>query len=180
MKILITILVVIAVIIAIFLIIALFTRKEYAIEREIIINKPKQKVFEYVKYLKNQDNYSKWAMMDPKMKREFRGTDGSAGFISVWDSENKNVGKGEQEIKKITEGEKVDFEIRFIKPFEGIANAYITIGSVSGGDQTKVIWGFKSRMKYPMNIMLFFMNMEKMVGNDLDTGLKNLKNILEK
>jgi hypothetical protein len=34
-------------------------------------------------------------------------------------------------------------------------------------------------MKYPMNLMLLFMNMEKMVGNDLGNGLKNLKTILE-
>jgi hypothetical protein len=35
-------------------------------------------------------------------------------------------------------------------------------------------------MPYPMNIMLPFMNMEEMLGGDLENGLKNLKNILEK
>jgi hypothetical protein len=35
-------------------------------------------------------------------------------------------------------------------------------------------------MKYPMNLMLLFMNMEKMVGGDLDKGLQNLKSVLEK
>jgi hypothetical protein len=35
-------------------------------------------------------------------------------------------------------------------------------------------------MKYPMNLMLLFMNMEKMVGRDLSIGLTNLKNTLEK
>ncbi|MBA2761849.1 MAG: polyketide cyclase, partial [Segetibacter sp.] len=54
------ILLVILIIIAIPLIIALFVSKEYNIEREITINKPKQEVFNYVKNLKNQDNYSKW------------------------------------------------------------------------------------------------------------------------
>jgi hypothetical protein len=43
-----------------------------------------------------------------------------------------------------------------------------------------VAWGFESKMKYPMNLMLLFMSMEKMVGNDLGTSLMNLKNILEK
>ena len=38
------------------LIIALFVKKEYAVEREITVNKPKVEVFEYVKFLKNQDN----------------------------------------------------------------------------------------------------------------------------
>jgi hypothetical protein len=35
-------------------------------------------------------------------------------------------------------------------------------------------------MNYTMNLMLLFMNMEKMVGNDLSTGLNNLKQVLEK
>ena len=30
-----------------------------------------------------------------------------------------------------------------------------------------------------MNLMLLFMNMDKMVGNDLATGLSNLKKIME-
>jgi hypothetical protein len=35
-------------------------------------------------------------------------------------------------------------------------------------------------MNYPANVMLLFMNMEKMVGGDLEKGLQNLKTILEK
>src|SRR5690606_41715688 len=112
------ILVVFAVLIAIPLIIALCLKKDYAVEREIAINRPKQEVFDYVKHHKNQDNYSRWAMMDPDMKTTYRGTDATAGFVSAWDSEDKNVGAGEQEIKKITEGERIDFELRFIRPIE--------------------------------------------------------------
>jgi hypothetical protein len=47
-------------------------------------------------------------------------------------------------------------------------------------NQMKVKWSFNNGMKYPMNIMLLAMNMEKMLGDDLQTGLKNLKSILEK
>jgi hypothetical protein len=179
MKILITILLVILGIIVLLLVLALFTKKDYSIEREIVIFKPRQQVFDYIKFLKNQDNYSKWAMMDPAMKKSYRGTDGTAGFVSSWDSDKKDVGKGEQEIKKITDGERVDFEIRFIKPFEARANAYMTTVLVSD-NQTRVTWGFESKMKYPMNLMLIFMNMERAVGNDLSTGLANLKQLLEK
>jgi Polyketide cyclase / dehydrase and lipid transport len=178
MNILLTILGAIACIIVLLLILALFIKKEYAVERSININKPKQEVFNYIRSLKNQDNFSKWATMDPSMKKEFSGTDGTVGFISAWEG-NKKVGKGEQEIKKITEGEQVDFELRFIKPFPGVANSYMQTAAVADG-QTTVKWGFDSKMKYPMNLMLVFMNMDKMIGNDFATGLSNLKNILEK
>ena len=56
MKIIKKVLIAIAVIIAIPLIIALFVKKEYAVEKSIIIEKPKSTIFEYIKYLKNQDN----------------------------------------------------------------------------------------------------------------------------
>jgi predicted ATP-grasp superfamily ATP-dependent carboligase len=89
MKILRKILTFIGIFIAIVMFATMFVKREYTVEREIIINKPKQQVFEYVKRLKNQDKYSKWATMDPKMKKEYTGTDGTVGFISAWDSENK-------------------------------------------------------------------------------------------
>src|SRR5258708_264432 len=119
MSILITILVIIASLIALVLIIALFIKKDYAVIRQVTINKPKQDVFNYIKYIKNQDDYSVWVKMDPNMKREFSGTDGTVGFVSAWDSTNKKAGKGEMEIKKIKEGERVDMGLHFIKPFEG-------------------------------------------------------------
>ena len=178
MKILKKILLVLVGIIALVLIVALFVKKEYAVERDITIEKPKYEVFEYVKYLKNQDNFSKWATMDPAMIKEFRGTDGTVGFVSAWESENPDVGKGEQEIMKITEGARIDYEIRFLEPFEATDNAYMTTESVNDS-LTKVSWGFNGKMNYPMNLMLLFMDMEKMLGGDLETGLTNLKGVLE-
>ncbi|HEX9150497.1 MAG TPA: SRPBCC family protein [Flavobacterium sp.] len=166
-------------IIAIALIIALFLPKNYAVEREITINQPKDSVFNYVKYLKNQDEFSVWSKKDPAMKKTFKGTDGTVGAIAAWDSKDKNVGVGEQEIKKITEGERIDFELRFKVPFESTDNAYIITEAMSP-NQTKVKWGFNGKMPYPMNLMLPIMNMEKMLGKDLQDGLNNLKIVLEK
>lgn len=109
MKILKIVLIVVLVIIAIPLITALFVPKDYEVGREIQIDKPKAEVFDYIKYLKNQDNYSKWASMDPDMKKTYTGTDGEVGFVSAWDSDNPDVGKGKQEIINIVSGERVDF-----------------------------------------------------------------------
>jgi hypothetical protein len=178
MNIMTIVLVVIAGLIFLILLIALFTKKAYSIERQITINKPSYVVFDFVKQLKNQDKFSKWASMDPEMKKEYRGVDGTVGFVSAWDSENKKVGKGEQRIKKITEGESIDYDLHFIKPFEGLADVSMYTESISP-NQTNVKWRINSSMKYPMNLMLLVMNMEKIIGADLSAGLNNLKNILE-
>lgn len=44
----------------------------------------------------------------------------------------------------------------------------------------KVKWGFSGKWDYPMNIMGLFMDMDKAVGSDFQTGLENLKRIMEK
>ena len=173
------ILIALAIIVAIPLIVALFVKKDYAVEREITINKPKTEVFDYIKYLKNQDQYSKWASMDPAMIKTYRGTDGTVGFVAAWESKVDDVGVGEQEIKKIIEGERIDFELRFFKPFEATEPAFMTTEAISE-NQTKVKWGFSGHMNYPMNIMMLFMDFEKMIGDDLQTGLDKLKTLLEK
>ncbi len=178
MKILRNIILAIAIMLTIPLIVALFTKKEYQVEREITINKPQQDVFNYIKMLKNQPNYSKWAMEDPNAKMDYKGTDGTVGFVSAWESGNKKVGKGEQQITNIT-GSRMDVALHFIKPFEGRANAYFSTDAISP-TQTKVKWGMTGKMNYPMNFMLLVVNMDNMLGSDLSVGLTNLKNNLEK
>lgn len=179
MKILKRIIIVLAVIIAIPLIVALFVKKEYAVEREITISRPGNEVFDYIKYLQNQDNFSVWANRDPNMKKSFKGTDGTVGCIAYWESDNKEVGKGEQEIKKIIEGSRIDTEIRFKIPFESTDDAYMITES-KGANSTRVKWGFKGSFPYPMNLMTLFIDMDKELGKDLEQGLENLRIILEK
>lgn len=178
MKIVKYLLIVIAILVVIPLVVALFIKKEYKVERTIVINQPKEVVYDYVKYLKNQNEFSKWALMDPNMEKSFRGNDGTVGFVSAWESKDKNVGKGEQEIVKISDS-RIDYVIRFLEPMESTESAYITFEQTTD-NQTQVLWGFNGKMNYPFNIMYLFMDFEKMIGSDLATGLSNLKALLEK
>jgi len=164
-------------IIAIPLVVALFVHKDFQVEREVLIERPVYEVFDYVKYLRNQDNYSKWATLDTDMRQQFTGTDGTVGFISAWEG-NDDVGKGEQEIVAIHDGQRIDFSIRFIEPFESNADAYIVTQGVAD-NQTRVVWGFDSSMPYPMNLLLLFIDLDEAIGEDYETGLQNLKAILE-
>jgi uncharacterized membrane protein len=179
MKILKKLLLGVAILIGLVLIVAWFTNKNYSVEREIVINKPKQQVFDYVKFLKNQNNYSKWATMDKNMKTSYKGTDGTVGFVSGWSSESNQLGTGEQEITKISDGDRIDYELRFIKPMESTSPAYMTTESVTDST-TKVKWGMSGTMAYPTNATMWFMDMNKMIGDDFDSGLTALKGILEK
>ena len=108
MNILITILLTLVGIIVLLLIIGLFLTKNFNIESNTVIKKSKTEVFNYVKFLKNNDQYNKWAMKDPNMKKVLTGTDGTVGFTYAWDG-NREAGKGVQEIIKIIENERIDY-----------------------------------------------------------------------
>jgi hypothetical protein len=167
---------VLAGIIALLLIIGLFTKREHYVKREIIINAPLQKVFNYAKLLKNQDEWNKNAKGDPDKKQEFKGTDGTVGFIIVF-SGNKNVGEGQKEIMNIIEGKRIETEMRFVKPITFTASLIMDTESLSD-NQTKVNLSHDGTLKYPKNIMILIF--EKMFAKQMDISLSTLKNVLEK
>jgi hypothetical protein len=172
-----TALIIIGSIIVLFLLAGLLISKDMSVERSIVINKPLPEVFDYVKYIKNHDNFSVYAMMDPDMKKEYRGTDGQPGFVMAWDStKEKGVGAGEQEIKTIHENKSIEHELRFQRPMQGVSKAEFTFQP--SGNGTKVTWGFYSPMKFPSNVMKPMF--AGMLGKNQQTGLETLKKVLEK
>ena len=177
-KILIAVLALIVLLVATVVILAFALPGDYRVERQITINKPKAEVFGYLKMLKNQNEWGPWAKKDPNMKVEYRGTDGNPGFVSAWKSENGELGEGEQEIKKVVDGERIETELRFKAPFETTNNAYI-VTEAAGENQTKVKWGFTGSMPKPFNVMSLVMDMDTIVGKEFDEGLNTLKAKLE-
>lgn len=177
MSVLLTILIVLAGIVLLFLLFAALVKKDFVIERSIHINAPKQEVFEFLKLIRNQEKYSVWVMKDPNIRIVYTGVDGQPGFISSWTSDDKNVGVGAQEIKKLTEGENIEVEIRFEKPFKATNYAFTSVSSAADG-QTRVINRFYGKQKYPMNVMNLMLG--KLVGKDMQQNLTNMKALLEK
>lgn len=158
-------------------ILAALAPKTYNVSRSIEISRPKAEVFDYLKYLKKQDEWSPWAKRDPNMEQKFTGTDGEVGAISYWNG-NKEVGEGEQELTKIIDGERIESELRFLKPWKSESDAYLVTEAIDA-NTTKVTWGFTGHNKFPMSIMMLFMNMDKMIGKDFEEGLASLKEKME-
>jgi hypothetical protein len=182
MRILKRILMVLIGLIAVLLIIALFIPEQIVVIRKIVIERNQTDVFDYVKHLKNQEKYGVWWKADPKMKITAIGIDGTVGYIHAWKSTDDNVGEGQQKIMSLHEDStscKMEIELKFIKPFKSNNPSYMSTESISK-NTTKVTWAITNNMPYPMNLLGAVMNMEKMLGDDLEQGLKNLKVILEK
>ncbi len=151
--------------------------KKMNVESEIIINKPIVDVFNFVRMLENEKYYSIWVMRDPNLKISYIGTDGTIGAYSSWESELDDVGVGQQEIIAIEDNKRIDYELRFKVPYEATDTAY-TLFEVVDSTHTRVINGFRSKMPYPMNLMMPII--KKMLKTDMDGNMYRLDSVLMK
>jgi hypothetical protein len=152
--------------------------KDFSYGREIVIKRPSDAVFAYLRLLGNFRNWNPFLKADLQAKLESRGTDGQVGFTASWDG-NRKVGAGEQEITKIVDGRMIEFELRFKRPFAGTNQAYFEAEPMSDG-QTKVRWVMKGKSSFPMTLIGLFINCDKMVAGEFESGLSELKALLEK
>jgi hypothetical protein len=47
-------------------------------------------------------------------------------------------------------------------------------------NETKVTWTFSSVYKFPLNIIIYFVDLEKLIGTDIASSLVTLKENLER
>ncbi len=175
MKLLKRILIVLLCIVIVALIAAGIMPKKMNLESEVIINKPIDEVFNFVKMIENQKYYSIWVMRDPNVKVSYVGTDGTIGAYSSWESQMDEVGVGQQEIIALEENKRIEYELRFKVPFEATDTAYTLVEAIDS-THTRVINGFRSKMPYPMNLMLPMV--EKMLKVDMDGNMHRLDSVL--
>lgn len=159
------------------LIVALFVSKDVKYEKSIEINAPIEVVWENVNSLSDMDKWNPWNQYDPTMKKEIIGTDGTVGAKQVWESDVDKVGNGSQTIAKLNAPNLIETDLKFLTPFESEAKGYVKL--VEKDNVTTATWGFSSEMPYPVNLMKLFTNMEDMMDEDWNYGLKELKKISE-
>lgn len=159
------------------LITALFVPKTFHFERSAVIASPADSVWKYTGSFAGLDKWSPWNDYDPDVKKKLMGVDGTIGASQSWDS--KIIGSGSQTILRVEKSALLEMKLDFLKPQESHGTAHISLEVLPAG-KTKVIWGMTGRLKYPYNVMILFMNMEKMMGNDFDHGLNKLKTLVEK
>src|ERR1700754_4194100 len=157
-------------------VVGLFLPRRFTITREVTVARSPRDVFEFMKLLKNQERYSTYAKADPAMKIEYRGTDGTLGAVAAWSSEDRNVGKSEQEIKNIVDGKRIEIEIRFTEPFQSVDPIVTDIESVSE-NETRIKSTYQGKVRYPYNLLVWWV-MAK-IRENMQLSLENAKAILE-
>lgn len=153
-----------------------FLKKEFVVSRCTVINKSPAEVFGYIRYLHNHKSFSKWTTK-ASLVDVMDDNDGTVGYVQPWNNFNDRAGIGELEIKELTENERMILVHRYFKPVKGTGESEITIES-GAGSSSKIRWQYTGYSRYPLNLLTGLMNMDKIIGRDLDRCLRLLRNQL--
>lgn len=177
MKTILKIIGVIILLIVVYAIIAMLAfGKNYHYEKSMVINAPKEKVWQQISSMKAFNQWNPWLKLDSSMKIDYTGNSGEVGDKYCWDSNNNDAGAGCQEIKELIVNEKQKTEMIFKKPFDGQATSEIILSPE--GNSTKVTWTMDTEQDPMMKVMRPMMDYQ--MGKSYEEGLNNLKNLVEK
>jgi len=166
----------IVVLVAAVLIVAATRPDTFRVERSASIKAPPEKIFALINDFNRWGAWSPWEKKDPAMKRTFGATTSGKGASYAWDG-NKDVGQGSMEIAQSVPPSKIELNLDFVRPFK--AHNLVVFTLEAKGEATNVTWAMQGDLPYFAKIIHLFVNMDKMVGNDFEAGLSNLKSIAE-
>jgi uncharacterized protein YndB with AHSA1/START domain len=176
MKILAVVVAVLVVAIAIVLALAASKPDTFRVERSADIKAPPDKIFPLIADFHRWGQWSPYETRDPDMKRTYGGAESGKGATYAWDG-NSDVGSGRMEILDAPAPQKVVIKLDFLKPFEAHNTAAFTLQPQVDG--TRVTWAMQGPTPFIGKIIHVFMNMDRMVGTDFETGLANLRKATE-
>ena len=149
----------------------------FRVERTASIKAPPEKIFPLIDNFDNWGAWSPWEKKDPAMKRTRSGAASGKGSVYAWDGD-KNVGKGRLEIAEASPPSKVTLKLDFERPFE--AHNIVNFTMEPKGDATSVTWAMHGSVSFLAKIVHMFLDMDRMVGQDFEAGLANLKALAER
>ena len=170
------IVIVLALLIFGFVVVVALQPSNFSVERRATMAAPQAEVFAQVNDLHKWDAWSPWAKLDPDAKIGFEGPESGQGAAMTW-SGNDNVGEGKMTVVESQPNDAVKLKVDFVKPFEGTSNS--DFGFKPEGDQTAVTWTMSAHHNFVEKAFCLVMNGKKMIGDDLEKGLAQLKSVAE-
>jgi hypothetical protein len=165
-------------IIAVLIVVIAMQPADFRVSRSATMAAPPAAVFEQVNDFHNWEAWSPWAKRDPNAKNRFEGPSVGEGAKFYW-SGNNEVGEGSMTLTESRPTDFVRIQLDFVRPFSATNDVEFTF-KPEGGDQTVVTWSMAGKNNFIGKAIGLFMDCEKMVGDDFEKGLANMKSIVEK
>src|SRR5262245_31670342 len=149
---------------------------EFRIVRSATISALQPAVFAQVNDFHKWEAWSPWAKLDPAAKTTFEGPSAGMGAVFRWVG-NKEVGEGSMTITESRPSDLIRIRLEFLKPFAATNTAQFSFNPA--GNQTEVTWSMEGRNNFIAKAVCLFMDMDKMVGGQFESGLANMKAVVE-
>ena len=170
------ILLVLVALIVVFAVVVALQPSEFRVERAVTIVAPAAKVFGEVNDFHKWDAWSPWAKLDPDAKVAFEGPAAGEGTVMTW-AGNNEVGVGKMTLVESRPDELVKIRVDFTEPFEG--TSFSQFAFKPEGGKTAVTWSMEDHHNFLEKAMCLIMNGKKMIGDQMDKGLAQLKQVTE-
>ena len=170
------VLITLAVILVVLVVIIALQPADFRVARSTAISAPPAAVFAQVNDFHNWEAWNPWGKIDPAMKQAYEGAPAGTGSVYKW-SGNNEVGEGRMTIIESRPSELIRIKLEFFKPFAATNTAEFTFKP--DGNQTAVTWSMFGEKNFMAKAVHLFMNMDKMIGGQFDTGLASMKSIVE-
>jgi hypothetical protein len=157
------------------------TRKSaYHVERKLEIAAPVDLVFGVLNDLHQFAGVlvlfgSPFEKSDPNMQKTFEGPAAGVGQSYAWSG--KEFGEGKMTIEESVPGQKVILKLAFVKPMESTATCALTLAGTPTG--SVVTWSMAGNHNFIGKAFGVFMDMDNMLGTDIEKGLAQLKTVTE-
>lgn len=149
----------------------------FRVSRSLEISAPPEKIYAILSDFRRSPEWSPFEKIDPDMKRTLSGAASGKGAVYAWEGDSK-AGAGRMEIVEATPGQSVTLKLDFIRPFE--ASNTVEYRLEPKGTATQVSWDMHGPMLFVSKVMCVFVDIDKLIGKDFETGLANLKTLAEK
>ncbi len=165
----------IAVIVLIVIVLLVRAPKSYKVTRSILINASPAEIFPYANNPRTMQEWNPFTMDDPTLKMTYRGPAEGIGAQSAWDG-NSNTGKGQATVLESNMNKLVSVKLEFEKPLKGTNRGEYLLEEQ--GSSTKFTWSLYEESFVP-RVLSQVINLDKIIGDQFERGLANLKTIVE-
>lgn len=175
LEILIGIVVVAGLVIALILGLASRRPDTFRVQRTERIAAPPERIYPEIVTLKTFNTWNPYALRDPASRVSYEGPEAGVGARHRF--AGGKSGTGYVEITGVKPNEAVYMRLVMVKPFK--ANNAIEFLLKPAGAGTDVTWAMQGKQPLLAKAMTLFLDCDRMVGGDFETGLKSLKAKLE-
>jgi hypothetical protein len=152
-------------------IVSLFLPSTYRVERRVTISARPGDIFPLINTLKQWPEWTAWTVAKyPDMKISFTGPESGVGAGYQW--EGKSSGQGTLKLTKSEADKSIGYDLDFEN------GKYLSRGAITlepSGESVTVIWSNEGDLGWNPVSRFFGLFMDKMMGPDLEEGLRNLQ-----